>query len=287
MLRALRVFLVLLAAGAVADSAGAAVRVLFVGNSFFYGAVSAAEHYRPQSVRDLNGSGYGGVPALFKRFAEESGIEADVALETVPGVGFDEHYEHRRDRLDAPWDEVIMSTYSTLDQHHPGDPAMLLQYTPRLVDLFAARNPAVHVYLNATWTRADQTYLPEGHWAGRGVEAMAEDVQAGYEAAQRAEPRIRAVIATGAAWTRAMRDGIADSNPYDGIDAHKVDLWATDHYHASVAGYYLEALMIFGAVTGRDPVSLGAAEEAAHDLGLAPDLTLALQQVAHAQLQAR
>ena len=81
--------------------------------------------------------------------------------------------------------------------------------------------------------------------------------------------------------------GIADTNPYDGIDPGKVDLWATDHYHASVAGYYLEALMIFGAVTGRDPVALGASEDAARELGLAADLAVALQQVARAQLQAR
>ena len=286
MSRALRVLPLLLVTLALPAGASAALRVLFVGNSFFYGAVSAAEHYRPPSVHDLNGSGFGGVPALFKRFAEESGIDAEVSLETVPGVGFDEHYEHRRDRLDAPWDEVILSTYSTLDRDHPGDPAMLQHYTPLLVDLFVARNPAVHIHLNATWTRADQTYLPEGHWAGRGVEAMAEDVQAGYEAAWHAEPRIRQVIPTGAAWTRAMHSGIADTNPYDGIDPGKVDLWAADHYHASVAGYYLEALMIFGDLTGLDPRSLGPNERVAVELGFANAQTTALQRVAAEELAA-
>ena len=266
--------------------AAEALRVLFVGNSFFYGAVSAAEQYRPQSVHDLNGSGYGGVPAIFKRFADELGIDTDVSLETVPGVGFDEHYEHRRDRLDASWDEVVMSTYSTLDREHPGDPASLLHYTPLLAQLFAERNPHVRIHLNATWTRADQTYLPEGHWFGRPVEAMADDVWAGYVAAQRAEARIRDVIPTGAAWNRAFREGVADTNPYDGIDAGKVDLWASDHYHASVAGYYLEALVIFVAVTGRDPTSLGSDEAAAADLGIPKDVAARLQQIAAAQSKA-
>ena len=276
----------MLVLGSLPVAAGQPGRVLFVGNSFFYGAVSAAEQYRPESVHDLNGSGYGGVPAIFKRFTEEAGIEADVSLETVPGVGFDEHYDHRRARLDAPWDEVVMSTYSTLDRDHPGDPTALLHYTPLLAHLFAERNPHVRIHLNATWTRADQTYVAEGHWFGRPVEAMADDVWAGYVAAQKAEPLVHDVVPTGTAWNRAFHEGIADTNPYDGIDAGKVDLWASDHYHASVAGYYLEALVIFAAVTGRDPTSLGSEEAAAADLGIPKELAVRLQQIAAAEIHA-
>ena len=29
----------------------------------------------------------------------------------------------------------------------------------------------------ATWTRADQTYQPQGHWYGKPVNAMADDLQ--------------------------------------------------------------------------------------------------------------
>jgi len=54
-----------------------------------------------------------------------------------------------------------------------------------------------------------------------------------------------------------------------------------DHYHASTAGYYLEALMLFGAITGRDPRSLGGREAAAADLGLSPRQAGDLQRVAH------
>ena len=140
--------------------------------------------------------------------------------------------------------------------------------------------------MNATWTRADQTYVAEGHWFGRPVEAMAEDVWAGYVAAQKAEPLVRDVVPTGTAWNRAFHEGIADTNPYDGIDAGKVDLWAIDHYHASVAGYYLEALVIFAAVTGRDPTSLGSEEGAAADLGIPKELAIRLQQIAAAEIKA-
>jgi hypothetical protein len=60
----------------------------------------------------------------------------------------------------------------------------------------------------------------------------------------------------------------------------QIDLWAYDHYHASTAGYYLEALVVFAGVTGHDPRLLGAGETAANELGLSPDLAGRLQSVA-------
>ena len=67
----------------------------------------------------------------------------------------------------------------------------------------------------------------------------------------------------------------------------KLDLWTYDQYHASVAGYYLEALIVFGGVTGLDPMKLGPQEKAADELGLSADQASALQKVAHDQLSAR
>jgi hypothetical protein len=63
---------------------------------------------------------------------------------------------------------------------------------------------------------------------------------------------------------------VADPDPYDGVSFGQVDLWGWDHYHASAYGYYLEALVVFGGVTGRDPRSLGEQETSAVDLGLSP-----------------
>ena len=45
-------------------------------------------------------------------------------------------------------------------------------------------------------------------------------------------------------------------------------------------GYYLEALVIFGSVTGHDPRSLGGKEQAAAQLGISPATALALQRIA-------
>ena len=83
-----------------------------------------------------------------------------------------------------------------------------------------------------------------------------------------------------------MHAGVADPNPYDGIDAGKVDLWTYDHYHASTYGYYLEALVLFGSITGRDPRSLGESECSGFELGLSSTQVGALQQVAFDQLAA-
>jgi hypothetical protein len=91
----------------------------------------------------------------------------------------------------------------------------------------------------------------------------------------------------GEAWNRAFATGVADPNPYDGVAFGQLDLWSWDQYHASTAGYYLEALVIFAAVTRQDPMLLGANEKAGADLGLSAAQIHALQQVAHDELAAQ
>jgi hypothetical protein len=135
----------------------------------------------------------------------------------------------------------------------------------------------------STWSRADQTYPAKGAWAGQPIEAMARDVRAAYDKAASAAG-IKFVIPVGEAWTRAIQTGVADPNPYDGIEAGKLNLWTYDNYHASTHGYYLEALVIFGSVTGRDPRSLGQNECSAYELGLSRAEAKTLQQVAFDEL---
>ncbi len=262
--------------------------ILFVGNSFTYGEPAGGtplvEYYRPQSVTDLNNLGIGGVPALFKQFTVEASLDYAVSLETVPGVGLDYHYANKLPLLDRSWDQVVLQSYSTLDGAHPGNPATLITYAGLFGDLFKARNPNVDIHLDATWSRADQTYLPSGHWYGQPIDQMGKDVQAGYDAAQAAHAdTIDDVIHVGAAWNRAFATGFADTNPYDGTDPGKVDIWAPDAYHASIHGYYLEALMFFGDITGLDPSMLGF-DLVAQDLGMTELQALALQSIARAEL---
>jgi hypothetical protein len=113
---------------------------------------------------------------------------------------------------------------------------------------------------------------------------MARDVRSGYDKAAATSTAIKSVIAVGDAWMRAIDTGVADPNPYDGITPGQIDLWTKDHYHASTEGYYLEALMVFGDLTGRDPRSLGAGECSAFELGMPVAEVKALQHVAFDQL---
>ncbi|MEO8836547.1 MAG: PEP-CTERM sorting domain-containing protein, partial [Caldimonas sp.] len=60
--------------------------------------------------------------------------------------------------------------------------------------------------------------------------------------------------------------------------------WWDDYLHASKYGSYLDALVQFGTITGLDPLSLGAGEVSANDLGIASGDALVLQRIASAQL---
>jgi hypothetical protein len=277
--------------------AAAATSILFIGNSFTYGALASVQNWNTGTVTDLvPNSSIGGVPALFKAFTDQAGLDYDVNLETQPGSNLSYHYNTaaRKALIDRSWDKVVMHGQSNLDFSAPNNPASISQYTGLLGTMFRAQNPNVDISLTATWSRADLTYLEStssglatSPWKGAPIEKMGEDVHAGYEVAKAQNAAlVSRVNPVGLAWNRAFADGVADSNPYDGIDPGKVNLWASDHYHASNAGYYLHALVVFGMVTGVDPMTLGAEETAAAALGIAAADAVALQGVASATIAA-
>ncbi len=260
--------------------------ILFIGNSFTQGAHSAVRNYRANAVTDLNGDGYGGVPALFKTFTEEAGLNYSVSLETQGGKPLGFHWNERRQLVDKAWDVVVLQELSTLDRDKPGDPADYRTYAPMFAAMFAKANPKVDVQLMATWSRADLVYRPGSPWSGKPVATMALDLRRATDGVKTLSPLFRNVLPVGEAWNRAFAAGLADPNPYDGVAFGQVDLWTYDHYHASPYGYYLEALIVFGRVTGVDPTTLGAKERAADELGLDPRLVPTLQQIARDQLAA-
>ncbi|PCH63665.1 MAG: PEP-CTERM sorting domain-containing protein [SAR86 cluster bacterium] len=268
-------------------NATADTSVLFIGNSFTFGYGSSTMFYRADTVTDLNNQGIGGVPALFKSFTDQAGLAYNVSLETQGGSGLDFHLENKLGEIGSkPWDKVVMHGYSTLDRDDPGNPDTLVSTTMEMSEFLQSKNPQVEVFLTATWSRADQTYLDDRPWTGKPIAEMAQDIRAGYDKAAAAAPAVKSVIAVGEAWTRAMQSGAADPNPYDGIDLDKFDLWTWDHYHASSYGYYLEALVVFGNLTGLDPRSLGDIECSAYELGFSRSQVKAMQQAAFDQLAA-
>lgn len=258
--------------------------VLFIGNSFLFGSGSAVRFYRADTVTDLNNEGIGGVPALFKSFTQQAGLDYDVALETRGGTGLDFHLAEKLGVITSkPWDTVVMHGFSLLDQQKPRDPAKLVATSKQMADALRGKNPNVQLFLISTWARADNVYPEKGAWAGKTIEVMTRDVRAAYDEAAK-HAAVKGVIPVGESWLRAMQAGVADPNPYDGIEAGKLNLWTYDSYHASTHGYYLQALVIFGTLTGLDPRSLGDGECSGYELGMSRAEVRSLQQVAFDQL---
>ena len=198
--------------------------ILFIGNSFTFGWGSPVRYYRADTVTDLNGEGFGGMPALFKSFTVQAGLDYDVQMETHPGIGIDWHLDNKLGTIgQRPWNTVVMHGFSTLDPKKPGDPTVLISTAKQMAEFLAVRNAAVDVRVMATWARADQTYDSKGAWYGKPIEAMAKDVRDGYDKAAASTSLIKGVVPVGQAWTRAIQSGVADANPYDGVDAGKVN----------------------------------------------------------------
>ena len=204
-----------------------------------------------------------------------------MSLETHPGVGLDWHYNNELPQLTSqPYDVAILQGYSTLDPVNPGNPANQIKYSALLSQSLAAQNPNINVLLDATWSRADQTYPSSGHWYGSPIYQMAEDVQAGDQQADNQSNLVNGVIPVGAAFNEAIATGFADANPYDGITPGEVDIWAPDNYHASPYGYYLEALTEFYSVTGENPTQFGANDPLAAAIGITQSQAVLLQEFA-------
>lgn len=262
--------------------------ILFVGNSFTFGSGSAVRYWRANTVTDLNDEGVGGVPALFESFTEQVGLDYDVYLETRGGSGFEFHLAEKSAELRSkPWDIVVVHGQSMLDLQVPRDTTKFLQTAQQMADFLQEVNPRARIYYTATWSRADEVYPDDGAWHGMAIDVMARDVRRAYDTARSREPAIASINPVGEAWNRAFATGVADPNPYDGIDADKLNLWTYDSYHASTAGYYLHALVVLGNVTGVDPRALGRGECSAYELGLSGPQAVALQQVAYDELRAQ
>ena len=275
---------ILLAMSSIGAQSGTSV--LFIGNSFTFAAGSPVRFYRANTVTDLNNEGIGGVPALFKSFTQQAGLDYSVFLETRGGSGLDFHLKNKLDVIGSrAWDMVVMHGYSTLDAreaarsgqadcHEQADGGRSS----------AARNPKVKLYLMATWSRADQTYPPNGRVGGQPIEAMARDVRAAYDkaaagaAAQGGDPGRRGVDARDADWrgrSESVRRHRSQANSISG---------PTTTITAVPTATTSRRLIIFGTLTGRDPRSLGDNECSAFELGFARPQVKALQQVAFDQL---
>ncbi len=174
---------------------------------------------------------------------------------------------------------------------------------------------ATQVYLTETWARPDMVFAhkittantssPTGspivdtsssggnatlYYDSPG--AMTADLKASFATVAAASGKFAGVLPAGDAFQSAVDQGLVKSSGfYDangvfvpGQPGQAMNLWWDDYLHASKYGSYLDALVQFGMITGHDPLSLGAGEISASDLGIAPGDALVLQRLASGQL---
>lgn len=265
---------------------------------------------------------WGGVPGIFKALADQAGIAVDVRHSLRGGATLRGHllntnpagWDLRANIASDRWDVVVLQGNSTeaLDRAG-GDRAQFLAYvnllerfvhtgdahsyresqlypggssTLRTIPANPNARPGTSIYLYQTWARPDLVYPAGAPYAGESLETMTADLRDAYAQAAVGNRRIAGVVPVGEAFLRAVQSGVSVRNPYE-PEPRAVDLWwPADRFHPSGHGAYLSALTLFGALTGVDPASFGAGEQAARDLGISALHALQLQAVASHQLAA-
>ena len=278
--------------------------ILFVGNSYFHGAKAPMLNYNAAAITDenftpdrlgqrrrmyVNEPGpWGGIPGIFKKFTDEAGLSYEVHIEAISGQTLKFHYDSARAIIQQPrWDKVIMHDLSTgpLPRRHGGQPERFTEYATKLEQAVHAANPAAQVYLYQTWAGAALIYPPKATYAGMPIDSMTADLHAAYYGLAERNTHFTGVAPAGDAWLRAMQEGVAMRNSY-APEPDKMNLWEADHRHPSRWGCYLNACVVFGEITGKDPRAFGRKEQAAAALGITPTQAVALQRVAYKQLRA-
>jgi len=192
--------------------------------------------------------------------------------------------------------------------------AITLAQTPPLASYgYTSTNPAAPIF--GTSTVAQQSgnvaYAPYLGDADP-MAAMAADLHAAYETAAATYTAANpgqstvGVAVDGDAWISAMNLGLAQRNPFLAREPWgQIDLWDSNPllacctvpigYHPSVYGDYLNALMLFGQITGINPLWISTEYSpfgrdyraaASHALGISPEIASALAIVAQETLVA-
>ncbi|EJD50905.1 hypothetical protein AURDEDRAFT_182241 [Auricularia subglabra TFB-10046 SS5] len=257
-------------------SAAAAANILFVGDSFTYGNSDPVLSYNKDAITDANGTGYGGVPGIFKKLV---GSSYNVTIEAVTGLDgstLEYHFEnHAAVLADPKWDVVVLQEAGNipLPPTH-GDRALFVQGVTGIADLVRKNaGEDTKIWLFETWATPAQVYPDDEiyHNVPNGLAAMQSDLHEPNFVVAEGE-NLAGVVAVGDAFLAAVDTGVADANPYDGIPAGSINLWADDNDHASKYGSYLAAVSFFSTITGGDPNSLPTGKgSAADDLGISEE----------------
>ena len=254
-------FLILLAAVVIGwpSIVGAQPKILFIGNSFTFGASDATN----KTMK------LGGVPALFSLMAQAGGHAKPMTAMTAPG-GTDFRYHNSDPAAIAaiasqPWDYVIFQNYSTEPTHLvTGNDSLTNHfiYGTALYQRVMSNAPTTRVILYETWSRAASHPLITGISSANSFASTTEfqaELRANYQAlatalnvAYPSNPPV-AIAPVGDAWEYA--GGLRPPS-----DPHYVNLHASDKYHGNDNGYYLAAAVLYATIYHANPYGLSTNE---------------------------
>ena len=260
------------------------MNILFVGNSFTHGHEEPVLSYNKSAITDLNNSGQGGVPGVFKKLTSLAGLSYNVNIETVSGETLSYHAANKASAVGRVWDAVVLQENSTrpLPTARGGSPTDFASGAASLRQLVLSKNASARVYLYETWA-SPTSVSAQGYPAGTdGLRAMQADLRSAYFKVH-AEQGFTGVARVGDGFLRAIDQGLADPNPADGITPGTFNLWsASDTRHANRYGSYLSATVLFTKVTQTDPRNLPTGSgSAAADLGLSSSDAANIHRVAY------
>ena len=264
----------------------AQTNILFVGNSFTHGNYNPVQHYNHASVTDPNGTGYGGVPAIFKKMTDEAGLSYNVTIEAVDAKTLKWHSTKKASVLSqAKWNIVVLQEQSRtpLPVEHGGDPSEFATGVSACQSLVLSTNPTAKILLYETWAYAPRAGV-KGYAPGiSGLEAMLADLHSSYASVD--SNYHFGIIPVGDAFMEVLKEGLSDPN--NAVVPGKFQLLSpSDNKHPSPYGAYLSSAVFFAKITGLDPRTLPVdANSAAGGLGISSADAQNLNKIAYQTAQ--
>ena len=206
--------------------------VLFIGNSFTYGAMA------PEVQAN------GGVPKLFEAIALAKGKQVATSAVTAGGKGWSYHLaQPGTDKaLHAKaWTWVVLQDFST-EPTRLGSVNNFMHAGETFSDRIAQASPQTGIILYETWPRPAGAFYQAG--PGKvfsGPDQMMDDLHQAFA-------RLRDDLAVKDK-SREVRDALVGS-AFARVEAEdpEINLNASDAHHATADGYYLAALVIYETI---------------------------------------
>jgi hypothetical protein len=140
-------------------------------------------------------------------------------------------------------------------------------------------------------TGQNTIYYTSNVSAAANLRDMTTDMHNVFYGRASSNKNLAGVVPVGDAFQRAVDTNVVKADNFyraDGTydDSGLPNLWWLDRTHESVYGAYLAGLVMFGTITGRDPLDFGFNDKTFGELGIATAAALMLQRVAHDTLVA-